>query len=314
MATVTKLKAAVSNKNLPILGEDGNLYDYYTGRYSNKLSELGYTLSATERNALQAFIQEGINKGWIEKVKYLMPFIGGESAPITGIVPLIDDVANYALAVDSVDSKLFSYDVYERIKCMGGRSDCSGISVKLPVKTSHFSCPLSFVPFVNVTLTSETIVNGLMGMFTFARDSNNSLRFAMRKGETSRNNYQYGVKADPLSSSSSYSNIAHTGFEDPCNAGILFGRFIDNDSEKYFSRYVCVRGEASAKSVDLKSASSVELPEDSQSFDIYIGSSVSTPILQKINVFALFDPINLTSSDMYSFNQAVFALTTALGR
>jgi hypothetical protein len=98
MATVTKMKAAVINKSLPILGEDGNLYSYYFGRYFNKIVEKGYTPTSREITALSAFIQDGINNGWIDIVKYFLPLIGDSSHLDAAAVPLIDEVGNYEMA------------------------------------------------------------------------------------------------------------------------------------------------------------------------------------------------------------------------
>lgn len=97
MATVTRLKAEVNNKNLPILGEDGNLYSYYFGRYFNKIVEKGYTPTPSEKTALEAFIKDGIDNGWIGIVKYFLPLIGDSSHLDAAAVPLIDEVGNYAM-------------------------------------------------------------------------------------------------------------------------------------------------------------------------------------------------------------------------
>jgi hypothetical protein len=45
--------------------------------------------------AVGAFIEDGINKGWINHIKYFLPFIGNNTIPLAGAVPLIDGVDNY---------------------------------------------------------------------------------------------------------------------------------------------------------------------------------------------------------------------------
>ena len=129
MATVTKLKAAVNNKNLPILGEDGNLYNYYVGRWMNKVNALGYSPSSTEINALNAFVQNGIDNGWIDKAVYLLPFVGSETIPLAGMIPLIDNVADYEPSVESMQTTDFEY-IGGKINGFKGGS----AFIELPVK------------------------------------------------------------------------------------------------------------------------------------------------------------------------------------
>lgn len=313
MATVTKLKAAVNNKNLPILGEDGNIYNYYVGRYANKMSELGYDLTTTEIQALNTLINTGINDGWINKVVYLLPFIGSETTPLTGIVPLIDNVADYELAEESVDSKLFSYS-NGKIVCMGGRSDNDNISANIPVNTSQLGFTKCFSPFVNATLDAETIQPGVYGVYTFAKDTDDVARFTCRKGSGSARSFMYGMRTDP-EGSTDFHAIEGSSFDEACNVGIFMARYYNDDlADNKLKRYVIVRGESTSKSSDMTGNTySIDLP-NSSSCRISVGSNHTLPLKLKVNLMAFMNPSILTADDMYSFNQAVFALTTALGR
>lgn len=311
MATVTKLKAAVNNKNLPILGSDGKMYSYYVGRWQNAIAELGYTPTSEEIAALKAFINVGINNGWIEKVQYLMPFIGSETNPLQGMVPLIDNVADYELAVNSVDEKLFSYSD-GKIRCLGGRSDNNNISARIPVNTSQLGYNQCFSPFVNVTLDTNTVTSGVKGVFAFAQNNDNSERYGFRKGQYDSNFFGYGVKLSG-DTETDYKPITSSNMSSPCNVGVFQARFKNDNNEYKLKRYIFVSGEASARRDDMDgNLTGIQLPNSA--CNIYVGSNASASSLCDANVLSFMDARNLNSSDMYNFNRAVFALVTALGR
>lgn len=310
MATVTKLKAAVNNKNLPILGDDGNLYNYYVGRYTNKISELGYNLTNTEIQVLNTFIETGINDGWIDKIVYLLPFIGSEVSPLTGLVPLIDNIADYELAEDSVDSKLFSYG-NGKIMCVGGRDDNANINAKIPLKTSQFGPTNCVSAFFNSTLDSQTTDVSRNGTFIIAEDNNSIVRFFCRKGSPVTSFFQVGVR-ETSESELTTDEINGANFEEPCNVGIYTSRYYSENTK--VKRYVMVKGENSPRSSDMEGTTSTSKPIPDTDCDVFIGNNHAHPIKVKINLCAFINPINLTANDMYSFNQAVFSLITALGR
>ena len=139
MATITKLKGEVLNKNLPILLQDGSITNYYYGNFRNKLTEFGYTISQDEATAVEAFVQSGIKNGWIDYVQYLLPFIGDSTTPEAGVVPLIDNVDNYRMAEydSSRDySDLFTFDqVTGKIKCVHTTSNAEPITTPVTFAT-----------------------------------------------------------------------------------------------------------------------------------------------------------------------------------
>lgn len=97
MASVTKMKAEVTNRNLPILTPDGEVTNYYYGNFYNKIEGLGYALSVDEKTAVKNFIDSAINNGYIDYIRYMLPFIGDSDHPNAGLVPLIDNVDGYAM-------------------------------------------------------------------------------------------------------------------------------------------------------------------------------------------------------------------------
>jgi len=109
MTTVTKFKFDVSNPYLPFLRDDGSIVSFYLGNYTTKLADLGYTLPEAKEEIIDAFINKGIEKGWIAYLYYFLPIVGTSSALKTGAVPLIDTVGNYAMAEYSNDYDFSNY-------------------------------------------------------------------------------------------------------------------------------------------------------------------------------------------------------------
>lgn len=107
MATVTKIKAELVNDSLPILSSDGTITNYYYGSYVNKMKDLGYVMSATEKQALDRFVKSGLDS-WINDVYYFLPFIGNSGSPNAGVVPLIDNLDNYRMAEYDLSTESYS--------------------------------------------------------------------------------------------------------------------------------------------------------------------------------------------------------------
>lgn len=160
MGTLIKLKAEVNNTELPILGSDGKITDYYVGRLRNKIMELGGTVTDAEVNALTALIEDGKTNGWINKVAYFLPFIGNKSVPFAGAVPLIDNYGNWEMSeyanADEVTEDLFAYDSNNRIKSMGYQGSTSSAYLKTPVKASNLGNSIgTFASFTLYKVTDD---------------------------------------------------------------------------------------------------------------------------------------------------------------
>ena len=149
MATVTKLKAQVDNINLPILGSDGKLYSYYYGRYFNVITEKGYTPTSGEKAALEAFIQNGIDNGWIDLVKYFLPLIGSADHLVAATVPLIDRVGDYAMAeYDGTENFSNSFEVVGGKVKYYTRIDTPASIIKTPCAVASMSGGISFSGYI----------------------------------------------------------------------------------------------------------------------------------------------------------------------
>lgn len=133
MITVTRLKTSVNNPDLPVLLDDGTVANFYVGNYIATMRSNEYVLSDAQIAALNAFVNSGISSGWIQYVKYFLPCLGSLTNPITGAVPLIDKVGNYAMAeYDGTEdfSKVFAGENNE-IKYI---HQSGSVALKTPVK------------------------------------------------------------------------------------------------------------------------------------------------------------------------------------
>lgn len=309
MATVTKLKAAVNNKNLPILGSDGNLHNYYVGRWENKLSELGYNPTNSELNAVKSFVERGIQDGWIDEVKYFMPFIGPQSAPLTGMVPLIDQVADYQLAVETVDEELFNYS-NGKIVGIGGRDDNANTETKLPFTTYQINSALDFAFsfYFDCMIESSDLGAGLKGKFFTATDSNGNY-VALRKGSSTQKVFQYINRLNGATSNGSPIGISlPTEDETPKEISAMWGVYKLNGTQ-YRIRTNIRQGDSALRAFDV-SGFSTEITEAESTYSI--GPSTQNLII-KINIAAVLNPL-ISDSAFFNYSNAVFDLTLALGR
>lgn len=311
MATVTKLKAEVENKNLPILLQDGSVVTYYVGKFVSKLLELGYSLSQDEKGAVEALINSGINNGWIDSVQYLLPFIGDSANPAAGIVPLIDNVADYAM--EEYDpthnySSLFEYSGGGKIKSLHA-SSTSVTGIVTPVTYSSQKRGLSL--FMNLNMVNETgfsnfvksdpaVEVGGVAHYVRARfqhtDGKTVLRFLSTSTQTS----------DPTIFVNNIPNIISSN----SNANMsYFSRKLENDA---FVAGQFVQFGANKVYKPLSSVS-VGIPNgwDDLSYGKYsVGDGLST---QYIKVFAFIDP-DISQASMERLSSDIFTFVNALGR
>jgi hypothetical protein len=314
MATVTKLKAAVNNKNLPILGEDGNLYNYYVGRYTNKMSELGYTLTTGEKNALNAFVEAGISDGWIDKLVYMMPLIGFNTNPKTGIVPLVDAVADYEITDEEINGDEFVYDLSGKIKSLGGKGMTAYGAIPIPVNSGDFEVDNCWSLYFNTNLISEDITTENYGIINRLQSrTNQNTAIFMRKGGNSIM-FERSMKIEGEEHSQAMGFLFEPSEENiPCQLGLFYSIYKSN-GEKYYKGYSIRKGNNSPEGNRMNATNfSPDFPSDVMDYTIS-GASDYSRLRIPINIMAFFKPQQLTESDIYSFNQAVFSLTTALGR
>ena len=109
MGTLIRMKAEVTNHELPVLTEQGIL-PYYTGMYVNKLAEKGVTLTQSEINAVTALINSLIEADVIDKIGTFYPYLGNPNVPLIGSKEYgYTDVTSANEALDFVNGKLRGY-------------------------------------------------------------------------------------------------------------------------------------------------------------------------------------------------------------
>lgn len=88
MSTITRINGMIDNTSLPIITETG-LVPYWLGYYINALADKGYTLTQTQHDAVDAFINTLTQDDIIDAVKLFYPFIGTNANTDAAKVPLI---------------------------------------------------------------------------------------------------------------------------------------------------------------------------------------------------------------------------------
>ena len=301
MATVTKLKAEITNINLPILGDDGNIYNYYVGKYTNKMLELGVSLTTDETSALNVFIENGINNGWIDKVMYFMPFIGRETKPLSGLVPLIDKVGgDYTPSVDTVASKNF---LYSNGKIIGLGDNVNDVDkIDLPVNPNLVDKSSGF--YFNLTKRVTNFSTGYI-LTRYGEVTLQGIRFNLQHPDEGFQFYRYYDSSELLGGVVINLNLGE-------QIGLLHGYYTKQDGLQTFKKYAILKNAIAPFDTNMRAVES--LPYDSGGTICLSGRLYQGYFKNTVNVAALFNLEELTSNDMYFFNQAVFTLTTALGK
>lgn len=325
MISVIKLKSLVDNKDLPVLTDDGKITNYYVGCYINKLSELGYTLTPIQITAIETFIQDGITNGWINYIKYFLPFIGNKSNPLTGAVPLIDIIDNYQMSnyTFSEDlSKLFIYDLDGYILSMGGKDvTLNNQVIKTPINLSNVYGGISIT--VNIGPFDKSQLNSNLSYFgvQFYKNSNNLARAIRFNKESTIFQLMYRL-TENQESSTIFSIIRPTSIEIdtlyqnniPFNINLAYYKN-QEDNNSYFVRYILSK-DNSIENYDRQQTENFIISDISDdktnNFNANYGNNIYTNLIP-IRSWGCFDPF-ISRELLKSFNLAMFNLNTMLGR
>ena len=317
MGTLIKLKAEVKNTELPVLGSDGKITDYYVGRLRNKIMELGGTVTDAEVNALTALIEDGRTNGWLDKTAYLLPFIGSRDMPFAGAVPLIDKYGNWEMSeyanTNEVTENLFAYDSNNRIKTLGYVGSTSTSYLKTPVKASNLSNSLG--TFASFKLYKDT-TKDMTFTSVYGADGMGYVSTCLRIYSYSTNYYAFNTY---------YDNV---------NKNIEVVNSIDDGTDINFYSAIYPQGEGSetlgmfakAWHVDGKAPKISIPPIHWSEFDgitapnadakIYVGRGSTSKVgctFMPIKCMALITP-DITVNEVTALNAAVNTFNTALGR
>lgn len=320
MISVIKLKAQVDNRDLPVLTNDGDITNYYVGQYKNKLLELGYTLTTRQMEAVEAFIEDGINKGWINHIKYFLPFIGNNTIPLAGAVPLIDEIDNYQMSSYTMNedlSKIFLYDNAGNIISMGGATVTPNDQVlKTPIKLSDMNkgvnLSVSFAPFVrdNTDLSYFACMLKDGKVIRAVRMNSTSSRFeiATRQNINDSNPVLINVFA-PFGEQMDQLFLNREAF----NLNINY--YQDETGNVNYMRYV-ISANKTINNYDTGLSTSFVIGDTTDAntgtFNANFGQNNYTNLIP-IRTWAVFNP-NIPRTALTDFNSAVFNLNIALGR
>ena len=123
MTTVTTLKGEVSGK-FPVLTKYGVMQYSELGQYLNAMDKWGYTFTTAQVAALTAFYKAGYDNGWIDKLLYVMPFIGNSNAYKAAAVPMIDRFSDYNPALIGASGQNFPFnDDYSKYFTVDGNDN-----------------------------------------------------------------------------------------------------------------------------------------------------------------------------------------------
>lgn len=119
MTTLTTLKGTVIG-DFPVLTEYGIIENKELGLYLNAMSECNYTFTESKLAAVTAFFETGQKYGWLNKLLYVLPFIGNSESYKAAAIPLIDKFSenkplviaatNYGLNFNEEYYRYFSID------------------------------------------------------------------------------------------------------------------------------------------------------------------------------------------------------------
>lgn len=321
MISVIKLKAQVDNRDLPVLTNDGDVVNYYVGLWKNKSMELGYTPTKKQVEAVSAFIEDGISKGWIDHIKYFLPFIGNSTAPLAGAVPLIDEIDNYQMSnyTGQEDiSEIFRYDSSGNIISMGGTSITRNSQVlKTPVKLSDMdkgiNVSVSIAPFVR----DDTALSYFACMFS----TDGKVVRAVRMNDVA-SRFQVAFRQNLEDASITLINVIYPNREQldqlflnrvPFNFNISY--YQDEEGNFKYQRYV-ISSDNSINNYDTGASTVFSAGNitdaNSLTLNTTYGKSMFTNMIP-LRTWAVHNP-GIPKQALVDFNSAVFALNTALGR
>lgn len=322
MATITKLKAEVYNENLPILGNDGKVYSYYYGRFFNAITEKGYTPTSGEKAALETFIQNGIDNGWIDIVKYFLPLIGDSSHLIAAAVPLIDRVGDYAMSEYSGSENFTnSFEVEGGKVKYYAKMNTVASQLISPLTCRAMDGGISFSGFIRrPEVFNDTIRSDRYASIKMDNDEDKYI-LQVRYHETTSGaakNHELGYLAQLTDSASTFYplNFPSKATIEELNAShgglvVNYALYKDNGVVKRLRNFKDVNGGQNYSNVEPDTAFTYpdySLNQSTMKFGL------AAPPTQKFGCLGVLDAARVTSSLISSYNDAVLDLMTALGR
>lgn len=309
---VTKLKGVVDNNRLPVITEDGKVFDYYVGRYYDKLKSENYSLTDTEINAITTFVKDGIDKGWIDYMLYFLPFIGDKEHYIAGCWPLIDNLLNYSQRCTVGSSLVFAYD--ENNKMIGTSEGQRAFNT--PIKLAHMRGGFNFI----ATGAFSDKSHGFFGC-DWDNNGNHSSFYSSRQGSGLKPNFYYkDSRGSSVGFTTALSSYQVSGPVANLGAGLWPIPIEEQTGDSnWYRNVIYITQDGSAEQVvvaEEKQFSIQQIAATDEKFKLgayYSSGEYSVRTGYDILSFAISDP-KMPAEQVKAYSDAVFALNVALGR
>ncbi len=123
MTTLTTLKGIVTG-DFPILTDYGIVENRDLGLYLNAMSECNYTFTENKLAAVTAFFETGKKYGWLDKLLYVLPFIGNSETFKAAAIPMVDRFSkNKPLVIGATGVGLNFNEEYYRYFSVDGNNN-----------------------------------------------------------------------------------------------------------------------------------------------------------------------------------------------
>ena len=302
MSTITRIKGMIDNTSLPIITETG-LVQYWFGYYINALADKGYTLTQTQHDAVDAFINTLTQDDIIDAVKLFYPFIGTKANTAAAKVPLIGyKEFNFGSSFDG-----FQYNVSDEIV---GITKTPAIT---SLKTSDFCNSECFVMGVSYH-KKDTSASPSSTAIDRVINTNNGIQFravvASPNGSRGIALYTNMKNTEGTIGKNIFqTNIVPENFNDAGNCYEILG-LNSHDNAPYYCR--AIKNNNGALAYAAGSTPNRYSPPSQEDADLSLSASLYTNI-NVVTGIVVFNRV-LQSSEISSFINAHKTLNIALGK
>ena len=161
MTTLTTLKGIVTG-DFPILTDYGIVENRDLGLYLNAMSECNYTFTENKLAAVTAFFETGKKYGWLDKLLYVLPFIGNSETFKAAAIPMVDRFSkNKPLVIGATGVGLNFNEEYYRYFSVDGNNNVLSAKPRsgVPCRKSSLSSRSSTDRSCRVTAGKEAITS-----------------------------------------------------------------------------------------------------------------------------------------------------------
>lgn len=194
MTTLTTLKGIVAG-DFPILTDYGIVENRDLGLYLNAMSECNYTFTENKLTAVTAFFETGKKYGWLDKLLYVLPFIGNSETFKAAAIPMVDRFSkNKPLVIGASSIGLNFNEEYYRYFSVDGNNNV--LSAK-PYRTDLcLVLNLSVYDLFTKTDKNTNANNGNYGINWYGQCANSGSLFRITQASGFETNNYLGFTAN----------------------------------------------------------------------------------------------------------------------